>query len=133
MKRINPFYMRLTTSRLHKRHLANQLCENNFSFGILSHMGLLDGLKKAVGTAAVQLTSSSPKPQGIYFTPNFQTRAKQWHVSEADALDVYHHGEERASGKKVRKYNGYELGICYGHNTNTGGVYISTIWKRERR
>ena len=59
-------------------------------------------------------------------------KAKQWHLSEADALDVYHHGEERETGKKVRKYHGYELGIYYGHS-KTGGVYISTIWKKERR
>jgi hypothetical protein len=40
-------------------------------------MGLVDGLKKAVSTAAEQLTSSSPNPQGIYFTNNFQQKAKQ--------------------------------------------------------
>jgi hypothetical protein len=97
------------------------------------NMGLIDGLKKALSTAGAQITSSSPKPQGIYFTSNFQQKAKQWHLSEADALDVYHHGEEREPGKKVRKYNGYELGIYYGHNPTTGGVYISTIWKREIR
>ena len=96
-------------------------------------MGIIDGLKKAVETASQQFTSSSPKPKDIYFTANFQTRAKQWHLSEADALDVYHHGQERKPGMRVRKYNGYELGIYYGHNTNTGAVYISTIWKTERR
>jgi hypothetical protein len=95
-------------------------------------MGLIDGLKKAMATASEQLTSS-PKQQDIYFTPNFQTRAKQWGLSEKDAADVYHHGKEREPGKKVRKYNGYELGIYYGHNPTTGGVFISTIWKRERR
>ncbi|HYT44192.1 MAG TPA: hypothetical protein VEP90_17770 [Methylomirabilota bacterium] len=41
-------------------------------------MGLLDGLKKAAGTAIEQLTSSSPKPQSIYFTTNFQQKAKAW-------------------------------------------------------
>ena len=96
-------------------------------------MGLVDGLKKAIETAGAQLTSSSPKPKEIGFTPNFQTRAKQWHLSEADALDVYHHGKDRKPGMRVRKYNGYELGIYYGHNANTGAVYISTIWKRNRR
>ena len=96
-------------------------------------MGLLDGLKKAVATAGAQLTSSSPNPQGIYFTTNFQHKAKQWGLSEKDALDVYSHGEDRKPGMRVRKYNGYEVGIYYGHNPTTGAVYISTIWKQDRR
>jgi hypothetical protein len=39
-------------------------------------MGLLDGLKKAIDTAGEQLTKSSPKPQSIYFTTNFEQKAK---------------------------------------------------------
>jgi len=96
-------------------------------------MGLLDGLKKAVGIAGEQLTYSSKKPQGIYFTNNFQKKAKQWGLSEKDALDVYHHGQEITPGMKARKYNGYELFIYYGQSTTTGHPYISTIWKREIR
>jgi hypothetical protein len=57
-------------------------------------MGLIDGLKKAMSTAGAQITSSSPKPQGIYFTDNFQVKAKQWGLSEKDALDVFYHGQE---------------------------------------
>ena len=57
-------------------------------------MGLVDGLKKALSTASEQLTSSTPKPQGIYFTNNFQHKAKQWGLSEKDAADVYYHGQE---------------------------------------
>ena len=96
-------------------------------------MGLVDGLKKAIATAGAQITSSTPKPQGIYFTNNFQHKAKQWGLSEKDALDVYYHGEEDKQGRKVRKYNGYELSIYYGMSKTTGQPYISTIWKRERR
>ena len=96
-------------------------------------MGLIDGLKKAISTAGEQITSSSPKPQGIYFTNNFQQKAKAWGLSEKDALDVFYHGTEDKPGRKVRKYNGYELSIYYGRNTLTGNPYISTIWKRERR
>ena len=92
-------------------------------------MGLLDGLKKAVE----QITRSSPQPQGIYFTTNFQQKAKQWGLSEKDALDVFYHGTEDKPGRKVRKYNGYELSIYYGQSKTTGQTYISTIWKRERR
>lgn len=96
-------------------------------------MGLLDGLKKAVETAGAQITSSSPKPQGIYFTNNFQIKAKQWGLSGKDALDVYYHGQEIKPGMKTRKYNGYELYIYYGNSKTTGQPYISTIWKREIR
>ena len=69
-------------------------------------MGLLDGLKKAISTAGEQLTRSSPKPQSISFTPNFQQKAKQWHLSEKDALDVFYHGQEIKPGMKVRDYSG---------------------------
>ena len=50
-------------------------------------MGLIDGLKKAVETVGEQITSSSPKPKEMYFTANFQKRAKQWGLTEADATD----------------------------------------------
>jgi len=96
-------------------------------------MGLLDGLKKAVEVAGGQLTSSSPKPQSIYFTTNFQQKAKSWGLSEKDALDVFYHGQEIKPGMKVRTYNGYELSIYYGQSKTTGQPYISTIWKRGRR
>ncbi|HYT44211.1 MAG TPA: hypothetical protein VEP90_17905 [Methylomirabilota bacterium] len=96
-------------------------------------MGLIDGLKKAIETAGEQFTSSSPKPKDIYFTPNFQKRAKQWGLSEADATDVFYHGSERKTGLMVKKYNGYELAIYYGKNKTTGQVYISSIWKNPRR
>ena len=96
-------------------------------------MGWYEECKKTVGTAKEQLTSTSPKPKDISFTPNFQKKAHEWGLSEKDALDVYYHGEERKTNMRVRKYNGYELGIYYGHNTLTGQVYISTIWEQGRR
>jgi len=96
-------------------------------------MGLIDGLKKALSTAGAQITSSSPKPQGIYFTSNFQHKAKQWGLSEKDAADVFYHGTEVKPGMKTRKYNGYELSIYFGTSKTTGQPYISTIWKRARR
>ena len=48
-------------------------------------MGLVDGLKKAVEIAGEQLTSSSPQPQAISFTTNFQQKAKAWGLSGKDA------------------------------------------------
>ena len=96
-------------------------------------MGVLQSLGKALSTAAEQITTTSAKPKGIYFTDNFQQKAKQWGLSENDALDVFYHGEEDKPGRKVRKYNGYELSIYYGQSKTTGQPYISTIWKREIR
>src|SRR5256886_8223293 len=102
---------------------------------MLIHMGLMDALKKVVEEAFGQVTQpdSSSNTQDIYFTDNFQIKAKQWKLSEKDALDVYYHGEEDKPGRKVRKYNGYELYIYYGNSKTTGQPYISTIWKREIR
>jgi hypothetical protein len=68
----------------------------------------------------------------VYFTNNFEQKAKQWGLSEKDAPDVYHHGEDRRPNMRCRTYNGYELCIYYGQNSRTGQSYISTIWKRER-
>jgi hypothetical protein len=96
-------------------------------------MGFIEGLKKALSTASEQLTSSSPKSQGIYFTNNFQHKAKQWGLSEKDALDVFYHGQESKPGRKTRKYNGYELSNYYGTSKTTGQPSISTIWKKARR
>ena len=96
-------------------------------------MGLIDGLKKALATAGAQITTSSSQPQGIYFTNNFQQKAKQWGLSEKDAADVFYHGQESKPGMKTRKYNGYELAIYYGQSKTTGQPYISTIWKQGRR
>jgi hypothetical protein len=92
---------------------------------------------KAIGE---QLTYSSKRhtrtfmnTSEVYFTNNFVSKAKQWGLSEKDALDVYYHGRDRKANMRCRTYSGYELCIYYGKNTHTGQPYISTIWKRERR
>jgi hypothetical protein len=45
-------------------------------------------------------------------------------MSEADAMDIYYHGEEQESGKKVRKNHRYEGGTYVRHDTNIGGISI---------
>jgi hypothetical protein len=90
-------------------------------------MGLIDGLKKALSTVGAQITSSSPKPQGIYFTDSFQQKAKQWGLSERDAIDVFYHGQESKPGMKTRKYNGYELSIYYGTSKTIGNQSIGNL------
>ncbi len=112
---------------------SSTFSERCHSLLYLAFIGLVDGLKKAVAVAGEQVFSSSQNPQGIYFTANFQQKAKAWGLSEKDAADVYYHGQESKPGMKVRKYNGYELSIYYGQSKTTGQPYISTIWKRQRR
>jgi hypothetical protein len=63
-------------------------------------MGLKGGLKKVVEVALGQVTQTgnNPDTQEIYFTDNFQKKAREWKLSEKDALDVYYHGQERKPG-----------------------------------
>jgi hypothetical protein len=103
-------------------------------------MRVLDEIKKLLTAAGDQFTYNSKSDSQIsrnsgemYFTDNFEQKARQWGLSEADALDVYHHGHDRKPNMRCRTYNGYELCIYYGHNARTGQPYISTIWKRDRR
>ena len=57
----------------------------------------------------------------------------QWGLSEADALDVYHHGSVEKQNKMVRKHNGYEIGIWFFADRVTGKTIISSAWKKARR
>ena len=103
-------------------------------------MRFLDEFKKTLKAIGAQLTYSSKQhshssvnTHEVYFTNNFVQKAKQWGLSERDALDVYRHGHDRKENMRCRTYHGYELCIYYGQNSRTGQPYISTIWKRERR
>ena len=103
-------------------------------------MRLVQAVKTTLKTIGEQLTvsnsasaKSSLSTSEVYFTDNFISKAKQWGLSEKDALDVYHHGDDRKDNMRCRTYNGYELCIYYGRNSRTGQPFISTIWKRERR
>lgn len=96
-------------------------------------MGLLQALGKALNTAGAQLIQpSSPAVKEPHFSNNFQQRAKAWGLTEKDALDVYHHGSLVEEHKKVKKYNGYELGIWFFTDHLTSQPIITSIWKRGR-
>ncbi len=69
----------------------------------------------------------------IHFTRNFQVKAKSWGLTEADARDVYEHGYSVKDSMLVRKYNGYEIGIYYFLDPQTGRTIVTSIWKRDRR
>ena len=96
-------------------------------------MTLLQELKHLLKTTAKQLTYSSKPTKAIHFTNNFQEKAKQWGLTEKDALDVYQHGQEVKDNMLIRRYSGYELGIWCFRDKNTGQTVITAIWKRERR
>jgi hypothetical protein len=80
-----------------------------------------------------QLTYSSKTPPGIRFTRTFQQKARDWGLTEADARDVYYHGEQIKEHMLVRKYSGYEIGIWYFTDPHTGQPVVTSIWKQERR
>ena len=96
-------------------------------------MGVLQSLGKALSTAAEQITTTTPTPKDLHFTNNFHLKAKSWGLSEADARDVYFHGEVISHNMMVRKYNGYEVGIWFFTDKVTGQAIITSIWKRGRR
>src|SRR5438034_8311675 len=103
-------------------------------------MDILNELRNMLKTARSQFTYTSNagvRPArntcDVYFTNNFEQKAKEWGLTERDALDVYYHGEDRKPSQRCRTYNGYELCIYYGQNSRSGQPYISTIWKRDRR
>ena len=107
---------------------------------IIRAMSLLQALKTTLKAIGEHVTASSSSPakaslntSEVYFTNNFISKAKQWGLSEKDALDVFYHGQDRKDNMRCRTYNGYELCIYYGHNPRTGQPLISTIWKGERR
>src|SRR5438874_5935035 len=99
--------------------------------GIIRAMSVVDVLTMILKGVVEHLTASSPpaahssgNTSEVYFSNNFVSKAKQWGLSEKDALDVYHHGQERKDNLRCRTYNGYELCIYYGHNIRTGQPYI---------
>ncbi len=65
-------------------------------------------------------------------------RKEQKDIKLREEKQGYHHLREctRADRERVdltRKYNGYELGIYFFIDGQTGETIITSIWKRERR
>ncbi len=81
---------------------------------------------------------SSPRsrivdPRELGFTNNALKKMGQWHLSEADAKDVFFHGGVVVKhNMMVKKYNGYEIGLYYFQDKQTGQFVISSAWKRGR-
>jgi len=88
-------------------------------------------IKTILNQFVVQGTKSHTQ-QGLLFTPKCIQQMKDWHLSEADVLDVFEHGEVIADNKIVRKYNGYEIGMYYVRD-KIGRCKATYVWKRDRR
>ena len=62
---------------------------------------------------------------------------RAWGLSESDILDVFNHGEYKIASNgaqmAIKKYSGYEIGLFYTRNENTGEYVITAVWKRDRR
>ena len=103
-------------------------------------MGWLDELQAILKTAYGQFTNSShvrlPGSADTgepYFTKNFNNVAQERGLTEEDARDVYFHGSAVKQNMMSKKYNGYEIGIYFFVDGQTGKTIITSIWKRERR
>jgi len=79
------------------------------------------------------LRPSSKAPEKLHFTNKALGKMKYWGLSEAQVWDVFSKGESVNEDIQTRKYNGYEIGIAYGWNKQTGQYVIFSAWKRPRR
>jgi hypothetical protein len=89
---------------------------------------------KTVGEQLTNSTHSQRSPYqdpNFYFTTAFYTKAQEFGLTEADAIEVYNTGQEINEAMIVRDYNGYEAGIEYTTELYTGKPLITSIWKRE--
>ncbi len=65
------------------------------------------------------------------FTKNFYTKAAEWGLSEADAIDVYDNADKKENNIIIKKYTNYELGIEWSADSVTGLPVIDDIWKKN--
>ncbi len=103
------------------------------------HLGkvIVDEFKTAIKYTAKQLDDSSSQHTPYrsakhLFTRNFYTDAEEWGLFEADAVDVYNHGQKTSDDTFVREYNGYEIGIEFSMDSITGLPIIDEIWKKNK-
>jgi hypothetical protein len=118
----------------------NPLAINIYS-AILPGMGWADALKHSLGIYDKSASSSSFSPpparkvnhRDLGFTNNALSKMSQWNLSEADIKDVFFHGGVIVKPQMiVKKYNGYEIGLYYFQDKETGRFVISSVWKRGR-
>ena len=77
--------------------------------------------------------SRTVDPRELGFTSNALEKMGQWHLSEADVKDVFFHGGVVVKqNMMVKKYSGYEIGLYFFRDKQTGQFIISSAWKRGR-
>jgi hypothetical protein len=111
---------------------------------MLPDMGWIETIKQSLdifGTqvkpvssrSSTSLPSQKVDPRELGFTNNALSKMSQWHLSEADVKDVFYHGGVIVKqNMMVKKYNGYEIGLYYFQDKQTGQFIISSAWKRGR-
>jgi len=111
---------------------------------MLPGMGWIEALKQSLDIFGAQIkpahsghSSSLPSqkvdPRELGFTNNALKKMADWHLSEADVKDVFYHGGVIVKQQMmVKKYNGYEIGLYYFQDKQTGRFIISSGWKRGR-
>jgi hypothetical protein len=108
---------------------------------MLPGMGWIEDVKQSLGIGGAPVkparTSSPPSQKvdtkEIGFTNNAIAKMREWHLSEADVKDVFYHGGVIVKQNiMVKKYNGYEIGLYYFQDKQTGRCIISSVWKRGR-
>ena len=71
------------------------------------------------------------------FTNRALSKMKQWQLSESQVLDAYNSGDVEKSKfggwNAIKKYQGYEIGVYYVKDGQTGQYKIVSVWKRNRR
>ena|SRR2546421_3005705 len=111
---------------------------------MLPGMRWIDALKQSLDVFGAQVKPASSRnsspppshkvdPRELGFTNNTLKKMAEWHLSEADVKDVFYHGGVVVKQQMmVKKYNGYEIGLYYFQDKQTGRFIISSAWKRGR-
>jgi hypothetical protein len=77
--------------------------------------------------------SYSVDPRELGYTRNAKAKMQEWHLSEKDVEDVFYHGGSVVKPQMmVKKYNGYEIGLYFFQDKQTGRTIISSAWKQDR-
>jgi hypothetical protein len=75
----------------------------------------------------------SVNTQELGYTKNAKVKMDEWHLSEKDIEDVFYHGGIVIKPQMmVKKYNGYEIGLYFFQDKQTGRHIISSVWKQDR-
>ena len=74
---------------------------------------------------------SQYRKSNYLFSPSFYKDAKEYSLSETDAIYIYEHGSKTKEDILVYKFNGYELGIKWFTDSTSGLPMIDEIWKKN--